>query len=204
MDLGARHRPYSLRSCKLALRAVNIAGGYPRGGGGLVPWRGVSGVRCSPSPSCEFLRQAAGDRYPHVVGNRARPVRLQRLFRCCVPQGWCGLPAVVPPRRCEGRLGSGAVPLPAICPWGSWPGPVARASKARGVPDWGPAQTYSACCCEMVLLAVGAAGGGLRAGVQAWGPGTGPLACVPFGTLRAEGLAGDGSGGHFHGVVRGV
>ena len=46
---------------------------------------------------------------------------------------------------CEGRLLSGAIPLPAPVPGSGQPGPVARVSRARVVWAWGPSTDPTAC-----------------------------------------------------------
>ena len=57
----------------------------------------------------------------------------------CVPRGWREVArGGGSSRRCEGRLGLGALPLPVARPWGRQPGPIARVSWARGARVWGP------------------------------------------------------------------
>ena len=164
---GTQHRLHSVRSCELALRAVGLAGGLPRGGY-LAPLRGASEVRRSSSPSCPSSGLTVGVRYRLGVGADVREWGPGIVPLACMP---CrGLRAAgelggrhggVGSHRCEGRLVSGAVPLPAACPWG-------RASRTRcpcvlgtgglGIGDPAPAP-------QRALLRAGVArcGGGGRA-----------------------------------------
>ena len=68
---GTQHRPHSVRTCELALRAVGLAGGRSRGGC-LAPLWGASEVRRSSSPSCSASGRAVGVRYPRAVGAGVR------------------------------------------------------------------------------------------------------------------------------------
>ena len=85
--MRARHRSHGARSCELALHAVEVAGGHPRGGGG-------GGASCL----------------------------------------------------CEGRLGLGAHPPPAACPWARQSGPAAHMLWVRVRRRWDPALALSQAC----------------------------------------------------------
>ena len=65
--MGTRHRPLSLRSCKLALRAVRAARGRSRGGR-LLPGCGASWVGRSPTAYRPSLGRVAVARYPLALG----------------------------------------------------------------------------------------------------------------------------------------
>ena len=72
-------------------------------------------------------------------------------------------------RRCEGRLGSGARPLPAARPLGGLPGPTTQSLWVRGGAGVGThLQPHSARSCELALRAVGAARGCLGGAPPAW------------------------------------
>ena len=130
--LGARRWPFGVR----ALR--NIA---RRGGGRMLP-RGGTSQRCEGRlVSGAFPLPAARSRgwWPgpvaHVplawvlrvggpsTGSTARAL----VSRCSALWGWQeGIPRGGAPRRCEGRLGSSALPPPAARPWGRQAGSAAQ------------------------------------------------------------------------------
>ena len=64
--VGTQHRPHSVRPCGLALLAVGVADGRPRGGC-LPPLLGASEVRRCPSPDCPPTGRAAGARWVCAV-----------------------------------------------------------------------------------------------------------------------------------------
>ena len=105
----------------------------------------ASGGRRSPSPGCPSLGQAVGVSCPHAVGAGVRVWGPGTGPLACLPC-WAlraagvagGCPGGGSSRRCEGRLGLGALPLPVARPWGRQPGPIARVSWARGARVWGP------------------------------------------------------------------
>ena len=66
--VGTQHRPHSVRPCGLALLAVGVAEGRPRGGGAFHRCEGL-GVRCCPSPgrpSSGAGSQGSASRVPRV------------------------------------------------------------------------------------------------------------------------------------------
>ena len=67
----SQHQPHSVRSCKPALRAMDMAGGLPWGGC-LAPLRGESEVRRSSSAGCPPPARAVGSRCPRFVGAGVR------------------------------------------------------------------------------------------------------------------------------------
>ena len=106
-------------------------------------------VRRSPSPDCPPTGRAVGVRHPRAVGAglwvwgpNAVPLACMPCGGC-VPRGWWGaVPEGVACHRCEGRLVSGAVPLPAACPLGraaGVPGPVCPGCGRCGRGDPAPA-----------------------------------------------------------------
>ena len=160
----------------LGRRVPRVIGARPPNHGG--PW---PGVRCPPlgrdggvllrgGPWCErggappapFARPLL----PHYarVCRRGGPT-LSLWLACpaggCVPRAWWGAdPWGVAFHRWEGRLVSGAVPLPAACPWGRaartrCPSPVGVGTQHR---------PHSVRSCEPALRAVGVAGGRPRGG----------------------------------------
>ena len=106
-------------------------------------------VRRSPSLNCPPTGRAVGVRHPHAVGAGVwvwgpNTVPLA-CMPCggCVPQGWWGaVPGGLACHRCEGRLVSGAVPLPAAHPLGRAAGvlrPVCPGCRRCGRGDPAPA-----------------------------------------------------------------
>ena len=103
---------------------VGVAVGRPRGGC-LLPLRGASGVRRSPSPDCPPTRRAVGVRYPRVVGAGVRVWGPFSVPSACTPCGGCaprgGSVAFV--CRGAGWGGGGVRRTPRLCGRG---GPVGR------------------------------------------------------------------------------
>ena len=64
--VGTRHEPHSMRSCKLALRAVGAARGRP-GGGASCLGVGRPGSGALPPPTARPLGRMAGAHYPLAV-----------------------------------------------------------------------------------------------------------------------------------------
>ena len=126
VDAGVwtQHRPHSVRPCGPALLAVGVAEGRPRGG---VLSTVVRGAWCQalslPRPPVLWSGQP-GFRVPCVPGAVGAGVGTQHRPHSVRPCGPALLAAGVaegPPRggafhHCEGRLGSGAVPLPTARP----------------------------------------------------------------------------------------
>ena len=126
VDAGVwtQHRPHSVRPCGPALLAVGVAEGRPRGGC-LPPLWGAPGVRRCPSPgrsSSAACSQGSATRVSRVRSMRAcgpstGPTACALAGRRCSLWGWRkGVPGGGALHRCEGRLVSGAVPLPAARP----------------------------------------------------------------------------------------
>ena len=126
VDAGVwtQHRPHSVRPCGLALLAVGVAEGRPRGGW-LPPLRGAPGVRRCPFPgrsSSGACSQGSATRVSRVRSMRAcgpstGPTTCALAGRRCSLWGWRkGVPGGGAFHRCEGRLVSGAVPPPAARP----------------------------------------------------------------------------------------
>ena len=122
------------------LRAAGVAGGRPRGGGGLPLLGGASGVRRRPSP--DRPSSGAGSR-----GTATRVFRVRSVWawgpstgstacapagRRCSLWGWReGVPGGDAFHRCEGRLRSGAPPPPTACPLGGLSGSATNVLWAR-------------------------------------------------------------------------
>ena len=116
--VGTHHRPHSVRPCGLALLAVGMAEGPPRGG--CFPLlRGAPGVRrCSSPgrPSSGAGSQGSASRVSRVRsvqawGPSTGPAACVLAGRRCSLWGWReGVPGGGAFHRCEGRLVSGAVP----------------------------------------------------------------------------------------------
>ena len=128
--VGTQHRPHSVRPCGLALLAVWVAEGRPRGG---VPSTIVRGAWCQalslPKPPVLWSGQP-GFRVPCVpgavgagVGTQHRPHSVRPCGPALLAVGVAeGRPRGGAVHRCEGRLVSGAVPPPAA-------GPLERAAR---------------------------------------------------------------------------
>ena len=159
--VGTQHRPHSVRPCELALLAVGVAEGRPRGGC-LPPLRGASEVRCSPSPDCQPTGRAVGVCHPRAVGAGVlvwgpNTVPLAYMPRGgCMSRGWWGaVPGGVACHRCEGRLVSGAVPPPPEVGRPGFRDPCVPGAVGAGVGT--QHRPHSVRPCEPALLAVGVA-----------------------------------------------
>ena len=122
--VGTQHRSQSVRPCGLALLAVGVAEGRPRGGCFPALW-GAPGVRRCPSPGCPSSgagSQGSASRVSRVRSVRAwgpstSPTACALAGRRCPLWGWRkGVPGGVAFRHREWRLVSGAVPPPAARP----------------------------------------------------------------------------------------
>ena len=150
--VGTQHRPHSVHPCGLALLAVGVAEGRPRGGC-LAPLWGASDARRRPSPNCPPIGRAVGVHHPRAVGAgvwvwepNSDPAACMPCGGC-MPRGWWGaVPGGdgLPPlrgapgvRRCPspGRPSSGA---------GSQ-GSASHVSRLRSVRAWGPSTGPTAC-----------------------------------------------------------
>ena len=109
-------------------------------------------VRRSPSPNCPSTGWAVGVRHPHAVGAGVWVWGPNTVpFACpvgaaCQGGGGGPSPGVLGCHRCEGRLVSGAVPLPAARPLGRAAGvlrPVCPGCGRCG--PWGPRTSPTAC-----------------------------------------------------------
>ena len=126
VDAGVwtQHRPHSVRPCGLALLAVGVAEGRPRG---AVLSTVVRGAWCQalslPRPPVLWSGQP-GFRDPRVpgavgagVGTQHRPHSVRPCGPALLAVGVAeGRPRGGAFQHCEGRLGSGAVPLPTARP----------------------------------------------------------------------------------------
>ena len=123
--LGTQHRPHSVRLCGPALRAVGVAGGRPRGGGAFRRCEGRLRSGAPPPPAARPLGGLSGSG-THVLwarvcgcwGPALSPWLACPLGAACRGAGGGPSPGGVACHRCEGRLVSGAVPLPAARPLG--------------------------------------------------------------------------------------
>ena len=109
-------------------------------------------VRRSSSSGCPSLRQAVGARCPLAVGAGVRvwgrgtiPLAPRALSGIARRGDGGRLPWGGTHHRCEGRLVSGALPLPACRPWGRLPGAAARVFQAGVVRVRGPITGPTAC-----------------------------------------------------------
>ena len=146
--VGTQHRPHSVRPCGLALLAVGVAEGRPRGGA-FHHCEGRLGSGAVPPPTVRPLGGLLGSAI-HVLWARvcwcggptlspwpACPVRA-----ACRGGGGGPSPGGVACHRCEGRLVSGAVPPPAARPLerAAWaPRPVCPGRGRCGCGDPAPA-----------------------------------------------------------------
>ena len=121
--MGTQHRPHSVRPCGLALLAVGVAEGRPRGGGAFHHSEGRlrSGAVPPPTarPFCGLLGSTNHKMWARVCG--CGGPALSHWPACpagaaCHGGGGRPSPGGVACQRCEGRLVSGAVPPPAACP----------------------------------------------------------------------------------------
>ena len=127
VDAGVwtQHRPHSVRPCGLALLAVGVAEGRPRGGGAFHRCEGrlVSGA--VPPPAARPPERAARVPRPVCPGcgrcGRVDPAPAPQRAPLRAGVARCGGGGRASPgggafHRCEGRLVSGAVPPPAARP----------------------------------------------------------------------------------------
>ena len=181
-------------ACALARRLCALWGQHEGArGGGLLPWRGASGVGCSPTADCPSLGRAAGARYPLAVGAGA------------VGQGTCHQPLSA--RSCElalravgaarGRPGGGA---PFAWVWGVRGGALSHTrlpllgACGRGLlpTGWGAGcvdegnrhQPLSTRSCVLALLAVAAPRGRPAGGASCLGVGRPGLGTLSRPTAR--------------------
>ena len=128
--VGTQHRPHSVRPCGLALLAVGVAEGRPRGGA----FHRCEGRLRSGAPPPPIARPLGGllGSATHVLwarvcgcgGPTLSPWPACPVGAACRGGGGGLSPGGVACYRCEGRLVSGAVPPPAARPLG----------RAAGVP----------------------------------------------------------------------
>ena len=170
--VGTQPRTHNVHPCGLALLAMGVAEGCPRGGC-LPPLSGASVVRRPPSPDSPPSGRAVGVRRPHAVaacvwvwGPNTVPLACMPCG-ACVPRGWWGgrprggLPATVVRRVWSQALSH---PRPPVL-WSGRPGfrdPFVPGADGAGVgtqhrPD-------SVRPCGLALLAVGVAKGHPRGG----------------------------------------
>ena len=161
VGMGTRHQPHKAHSSELALRAVEATRG--RRSGQLVPGRGASWVRRSPTPDCLSFEACHWSPLPNGCGcggcgrgdlspNPQRAL-LRAGFACC---GWQ-----------EGARGRGSCLAVETPRWGVLPPPTAipsgRPARAHyplalGVGCVGVGthhQPHSAHSCQLALCAVG-------------------------------------------------
>ena len=86
--MGTQHRPHSVRPCGLALLAVGVAEGRPRGES-LPPLCGASEVRRCPSPDCPPTGRAVGVRHQRAVGAGVSVWEPNTVPAACMPCGGC-------------------------------------------------------------------------------------------------------------------
>ena len=86
VGVGTQHRPCTVRSCQLSLRAVGMAGGRTQGGC-LAPLWGASEFGRPPSPGCPSAGRAVGVRHPPAVGTGARAWGPGTVPLACMPCG---------------------------------------------------------------------------------------------------------------------
>ena len=120
--VGTQHRPHSMRPCGLALLAVGVAEGYPRGGA-FHHCEGRLRSGAVPPPTARPLGGLLGSAN-HVLWARVcacgSPTPSPRpacpVEAACRGGGGGPSPGGMACHRCEGRLVSGAVPPPAARP----------------------------------------------------------------------------------------
>ena len=164
--LGTQHRLHSVRPCGLALLAVGVAEGRPRGGC-LPQLLGASEVRRSPSPDCPPTGRAVGVRHPRAVGAGVWVWGPNTAPLACMPCGGCM------PRKWSGAAPGGwpatvvrsvwcqalSLPRPPVL-WGGHPGfrdPCVAGAVSAGVGTHH--RPHSVRPCGPALLAVGVAEG---------------------------------------------
>ena len=164
---GTQHGPQSARSSEPALRVVAVAGGRGRGGAlRRCEGRLRSGARL-PQAACPTGR-AVGVRCLRVVGVGVRAWRPGTVPLVCMPCGGLlaagvvgGCPGGVASNCCEGRLVSGAVPLPDArpCAQAAWACcPCVPGTDGVGMGDPAPAPQHA-----LLRAGVARCGGGGRA-----------------------------------------
>ena len=127
VDAGVwtQHRPHSVRPCGPALLAVGVAEGRPRGGGAFHRCEGRLGSGAVPPPAARPPERAARVPRPACPGGGRcgrgdpAPAPQRAPLRAGVARcggGGMGVPGGGAFHHCEGRLGSGAVPLPSARP----------------------------------------------------------------------------------------
>ena len=129
--VGTQHRPHSVRPCGLALLAVGVAEGRPRGAA-FHRCEGRQRSGASPPPTARPLGGLLGSA-THVLwarvcgsgGPTLSPWPACPVKAACRGDGWRPSPGGVACHRCEGRLVSGAVPPRAARPLG-WAARVPR------------------------------------------------------------------------------
>ena len=134
-----------------------MVGGRPPGVG-LPPLRGASGVRRCPSPDRQSFRaccrgsatRVSRMRFVWAWGPSTSPTACALASRRCVLWGWRrSLQGGAAFRLCQGRLGSGASPLPAASPLGGLSGSAAHLLWARVCGCGGPVLSpWLACSAE--------------------------------------------------------
>ena len=171
---GPNTVPFGLHAL-WGLRAAGLAGGRPRGGGGLPPLLGASGVRRCPSPSRPS--PGAGGRGPatrvsrvwsvRAWGPSTGPTACALVGQRCSLWGWRkGVPGGGAFHRCEERLRSGAPPPPTARLLGGLLGSATTVLWARACGCGGP--TLSSWPARPVGAACRGGGGGPSPGGGAW------------------------------------
>ena len=145
VGVGAQHCPLGLHAL-WGLRAAGLAGGRPRGDG-LPPLRGAPGVRRCPSHGRPFpgagglgsATRVSRVRSMRAWGPSSGPTACALAGRRCSLWGWRkGVPGGGAFHHCEGRLRSGPVPPPTVCPLGGPLGPATHVLWARVCGCGGP------------------------------------------------------------------
>ena len=168
-----QHQPHSVRPCGLALLAVGVAEGRPRGG--CFPLlRGAPGVRRCPSPgrpssgagSQGSASRVSRVRLVRVWGPSTGPTACALVGRRCSLWGWRkGVPGGVPSTVVRGAWCQAlSLPRPPVL-WSGQPGfrdPCVPGSVDAGV--WTQHRPHSVRPCGPALLAVGVVEGRPRGG----------------------------------------
>ena len=121
--VGTQHRPHSVRPCGLALLAVGVVEGRPRGGGAFHRCEGRLRSGAPPPPTARPLSGLLGSA-THVLwarvcgcgGPTLSPWPARPVGAACRGGGGGPSPGGVACHRCDGGLVSGAVPPPAARP----------------------------------------------------------------------------------------
>ena len=170
--VGTLHRPRSVRPCGLALLAVGVAEGRPRGGA-FHHCEGRLRPGAVPPLTARPLGRAAGVRHTSAVGAGVWVWEPNTVPLACMPCGGCM------PRGWRGAVpgGGGLPPLrgaPGVrrCPSPGHPssgagsqGSATRVSRVRSVRAWGPSTSPTACAlagrrCSLWGWREGVPGGG--------------------------------------------